>query len=110
MGQQAQLTAIATLSDASTPNVTAQSQWSSSAPAVASVDASGKVTGLSGGTTTITASYTLNGVTKTGTIVVTVGTPVLTGVQPAPAPAGRPGAAGSARNTRADGGAAPPSR
>ena len=82
VGQQAQLTATATLSDSSTPNVTSQSQWSSSNPAVASVDSTGKVTGLTGGTATITASYTFNGITKTGESPITVGPPVITGVQP----------------------------
>ncbi len=90
-GQQAQLIATATLSDGSTPDVTNQVQWSSSAPTVLSVDASGKVTGLSGGTATITASYTLNGVTKTVSIVVTVTPPTLTGIIP---PGQRPTGAG----------------
>ena len=49
VGQQAQLTATATLSGGTTADVTAQAQWSSSNPAVASVDASGKVTGVSRG-------------------------------------------------------------
>ena len=99
-GQQAQLTATATLSDSSTSNVTIQSQWSSDNPSVVTVNATtGNVTGLRGGTATITASYTLGGVTRTGTIVVTVGTPILTGVQPAPAPSGRPSGASAPPTT-----------
>jgi hypothetical protein len=57
VGQQAQYTATANMSDGSSPNVTAQSQWASSNPAVATVDANGVVTAVAPGTTTITASY-----------------------------------------------------
>ena len=97
VGQQAQLTAIATLSDGSTPDVTNQARWASDHPELVIVDvATGKMTGVSPGTATITATYTLGGVTKTGSIAVTVGTPVLTGAQPASVPQGRPGGPPSA--------------
>ena len=112
VGQQAQLTATATLSDSSTLDVTNQSQWSSDNPDIVTVGAmTGTATGQRAGTATITASYTLNGVTKTKTIVITVGPPILTGVQPAPAPAGRPAGASAPTPPNAPGPApAPPSR
>jgi hypothetical protein len=95
VGQQAQLTAIATLSDGSTPDVTGQARWTSDHPEIVTVDvATGKATGVSHGAATITATYSLNGVKKTGSIAITVGTPVLTGAQPATVPQGRPPGAG----------------
>ncbi len=91
VGQQAQLTALATLSDGSTPDVTGQGRWTSDHPEIAQVDvATGKVTGVSQGAATITVAYTLGGVTKTGSIVLTVGAPIFIGVQPASLPQGRP--------------------
>ncbi len=46
--------------------------FTSSAPAVAAVSATGQVTGLSAGQATITISLTLNGVTQTATVATTV--------------------------------------
>lgn len=46
--------------------------FSSSAPAVAPVSSSGEVTALSAGSATITVSLTLNGITRTATVAVTV--------------------------------------
>ncbi len=46
--------------------------WSSSAGTKASVDSTGKVSGLEAGSATITASVTVGGVTKTDTCAVTV--------------------------------------
>lgn len=57
VGQQAQYTAIANMSDGSSPNVTSQSQWSSTNPSVATVDSNGVVTALAPGATTIAATY-----------------------------------------------------
>jgi uncharacterized protein YjdB len=57
VGQQAQYTAIANMSDGSSPNVTSQSQWTSTNPSVATVDSNGVVTAIAQGTTTITATY-----------------------------------------------------
>jgi subtilisin-like proprotein convertase family protein len=93
VGQPAQLTATATFSDNSTASVANTAPWMSSNPAVASVDATGKVTGLSGGTAIITASDTFDGMIRSGSVTITVGAPVFTGAQPAPAPSGRPGGA-----------------
>lgn len=60
IGTTVQLTATATFEDGSTANVTPECVWSSTAPAVASVDDSGLVTRASAGTTQIVA--TLQGV------------------------------------------------
>jgi len=59
VGQTAQLTAIGTYGNAnhsSTQNITSSVTWTSSIPSVATVNASGLVTAVSGGITTITAS------------------------------------------------------
>ncbi|MFE5853539.1 Ig-like domain-containing protein [Streptomyces sp. NPDC056500] len=61
------LVATATFDDASTDDVTALCSWSSTAPAKATV-ASGFVTGVSAGTSTVTASY----LGQTDTCAVTV--------------------------------------
>ena len=61
VGQTAQFTATGTFgngSHLSTQNVTGTATWSSSVPAVATVNASGLVTALAAGTTTISASAT----------------------------------------------------
>jgi uncharacterized protein YjdB len=73
VGQQAQYTAIANMSDGSSPNVTSQSQWTSTNPSVATVDSNGVVTAIAQGTTTITATYQ----GQTGIVPLTVnnGTP-----------------------------------
>jgi hypothetical protein len=87
-------------SDGSNPpvDITAQAQWTSSDPTVAVVNlTSGVVMARSAGQATITA--TLNGVA--GTIVVTVTTPVLTGVTALPAPTGRPSGASSGQGQSA---------
>jgi uncharacterized protein YjdB len=82
VGATVPLTATGTYSDGTTQDLTAQAQWSSSAANMASVDASGAVTGKSPGVVTIQAM--VNGVT--GSTQVTVGSPVIVGVSPAPAP------------------------
>jgi hypothetical protein len=89
VGQTAQFSATGNYADNSTQDLTSQVQWSSSNPAVASVDANGVVTAKGSGTATITA--TTGG--KQGQSTVTVSETVFTGVQPAPAPASRPGPA-----------------
>lgn len=86
VGQIMQLTAIGAFGDGSTGDVTTQVTWMSSNPQIAIVDTSGKVTGKSGGTVTITA--TLNGVTQT--ITITVPGPTAIDIQVPPAPASRP--------------------
>jgi uncharacterized protein YjdB len=64
--EEATLTATVLPEEASDKTVT----WSSSAPAIATVDANGKVTGVAKGTATITATTTDGG--KTATCAVTV--------------------------------------
>src|SRR5271157_6151814 len=62
VGQTAQFTATGTYSHGSHPsttqNVTDQSTWTSSAPAVATVNSSGVATAVSAGTANISASIT----------------------------------------------------
>lgn len=62
------LVATATFDDASTEDVTAEATWSSSDPTKATV-ASGFVTGIAAGSSTVTASY--NGQTDTCAVTVT---------------------------------------
>lgn len=89
VGQATPFTATGTYADGATQDLTHQITWGSDTPGVASVDANGTVTAKTGGTATIAArSGDLQGATA-----VTVTTPIFTGVQPAPAPASRPGAA-----------------
>ena len=79
-GTRAQLSAIATLSDTTTQDVTAQSTWTSSAPAVAAVDSAGQLSALSVGAATVTAA--LNGIS--GMMGVTVTDAVLTSLAVTP--------------------------
>ncbi len=97
VGQVQQFTATGTYADSSTADITAQVSWSSDAPSVVGVDATGTRTGTGPGTGTGKAAGTAH-VTATqggvsGAATVTVTPPVLTGVQPAPAPASRPSGA-----------------
>lgn len=66
ISQQLQLTATALASDGSANDVSSQAGWQSSNPAVASVSATGLVTALAPGTTTITATF--DGVSATTTV------------------------------------------
>ncbi|MBV7437198.1 Ig-like domain-containing protein [Aeromonas sp. sif2416] len=68
-GQGSQLAASGSYSDGTTTDVTANVQWSSDNPAVATVDASGLVTGVAPGTATITG--TLDGQSATLSVTVT---------------------------------------
>ncbi|MBV7599074.1 Ig-like domain-containing protein [Aeromonas sp. sia0103] len=72
-GQTGQLAANGNYSDGSSVDVTASVTWVSSDPAVATVDASGLVTGVAPGTATITG--TLGG--QSATLLVTVSNAVL---------------------------------
>jgi len=72
VGQSEALTPTISPTDATNQNVT----WTSSDPTVATVDSTGKVTGVKVGTTIITAT-TVNG--KTATCTVNVINPVVTG-------------------------------
>jgi hypothetical protein len=76
-GQTAQLTAIGTFGNAkhpSTQNITSTVTWSSTTPAVATVSATGIVTAVAAGTTTITAEATaFNGPVSSSTSVTVTG-------------------------------------
>ena len=77
LGQTAQFTAVGTYGNAkhpSTQNITGGVSWTSTTPSVATVSASGLVTAVSTGTTTITASaQAFNGPTSSSaTLVVTI--------------------------------------
>lgn len=76
VGQTAQFNAVGTYGNAahpSTQNITNTVTWTSSVPGVATISASGVATGVSAGTTTITANATaFNGpVSSSATLVVT---------------------------------------
>ena len=68
-GQQTTLRAIATLSDNTTVDVTAQANWSSGSPLLASVNA-GVVSGLLGGLCGINATY--GGITASVNVTITL--------------------------------------
>ena len=68
-GTTQQFTAIATLSDRSTQNVTATARWTSNNAAAATVDGNGLATSVEPGETRITA--TVNGISGEATLTVT---------------------------------------
>lgn len=80
LGEQFPLKLLATFSDGSVLEVTESTYvtYSSANTAVATVDANGIVTGGSAGSTTITATYTLNGQSVQTIVPVTVPPPVMT--------------------------------
>jgi uncharacterized protein YjdB len=83
-GSTTPLTATGTYTDGSTANLTASATWASASPAIALVNAGGLVTGVAGGTTTITA--TSGAITGSATVTVTAPTTVtLIEVSPASA-------------------------
>ncbi len=76
VGQTAQFTAYGTFGNASRPtkqNITSTATWNSATPSVATISATGMVTAVSAGTTTITAEATaFNGlVSSSATLTVT---------------------------------------
>ena len=73
VGAAAAFTAIATLENGTQTDVTATVAWSSSAPATASIAASGVASGLAPGSTTITA--TLDGISDTAQLSVVAAAP-----------------------------------
>jgi hypothetical protein len=101
VGQTLQLTATATYADGTTQDVTSQVTWTSSDTNVATVGVhTGLVTIVGPGTVTITATWTTSGAagspaTVTGTTQLTVSGGTAVGVAPVPAPASRPGSAGT---------------
>lgn len=81
-GQTQQFTATVTYWSGTTKSVTSGSSWSSSSPSVATVSSGGLATAsaTNTGQTTISASYTEDGVTLSGSAVLTVSEPVLTSI------------------------------
>jgi hypothetical protein len=82
VGATQQFTATGTYSDGSKQNLTSQAAWISSKIAVATINASGLATGVSAGSTTISAA--LAGVTNSATLTVTA-PPALTSITVTPA-------------------------
>lgn len=80
-GQDVAITATGTYDDAETADLTASATWTSSDSAVATVDSSGRVSAVAGGTALISASAE----GMTGTATVTVGDVELVGVRIDPA-------------------------
>lgn len=80
LGEQFPLVLLGTFSDGSVLEVTESTYvtYSSGNTSVATVDANGMVTGGSAGSTTITATYTLNGQSVQTIVPVTVPPPVMT--------------------------------
>lgn len=74
IGQTQQYTAIGTYAAGNTADITNTATWASSNPLVATIDANGLATGLTVGSTTITA--TLDGVTSNGALL-TVNNPLV---------------------------------
>jgi hypothetical protein len=91
VGQAQQFVATGRYADNSTADLTSAVTWSSDTVSVASVDASGKVTGASPGTAQITATLG----TVSGQTSVTVTAPTAVGIPPATQPANRPGGTAS---------------
>ena len=81
VGQTLQLTVLATFTDGTTQDATAQVAWSSGAPLVASVSGAGLVAGLTSGTTTITATHAA-GPTASTTLTVLLPLPTITNLEP----------------------------
>ena len=79
-GLTQQLVATATLSDATTSNVSATAVWSTNAPGVATVSTTGLVTGAGIGSATITATQS----SVSGTSAATVTAPVMTAITVTP--------------------------
>jgi hypothetical protein len=87
VGEIGPFIATAVYTDNTTADITGQVVWSGNKDVTATVDATGKVTAMSPGTVTITA--TQGAISGAAVTTVTPGTPA--GVAPAPAPASRPG-------------------
>ena len=85
VGRSQQFTAIGTLSDGSTSDVTASVTWSSSATGIATINVAGLATGVAAGTATVTATDQATGVTGSASLTVSVASSGGGGF-PAPAP------------------------
>ncbi|HET8725422.1 MAG TPA: Ig-like domain-containing protein [Anaeromyxobacteraceae bacterium] len=84
-GATQQMTVTGTYSNGTELDVTSACTFSSSVTAAATVSAAGLVTAVADGVTTITATHVAAG--KVANAVVTVATPVLTGIAVTPSPA-----------------------
>ena len=98
VGEITQFHATATYSDGTQSDVTGTVTWNASNPTIVSVDSTGSVTAKAPGAVTITASIAAPAGIRTqapfqGQAQVIVTQPILTGVQPGPAPASRPSGA-----------------
>ena len=82
-GQSKQLSAMGVYSDGTSSDVTSQATWSSASTSFATVDSSGLVTGVSAGSSTITATIGA----KSGSAVATVTSALLTSIVVTPATA-----------------------
>ena len=85
VGAAKQFSATATYSDGSTQDVTASAAWTDTSPAVAKIAASGMVTALAAGSTTVTA--TLDGVSGSADLIVSAAPKTLTSIAVSPATA-----------------------
>ena len=82
-GTTRQFTATATLSDGTTQNETANVTWSSTATAVATIDANGLATGVATGSATIKAVHKTAAVSATASLTVTPAVVASVAVTPA---------------------------
>jgi uncharacterized protein YjdB len=84
-GATLQLTATGTYSDGSTGDITSQAAWTSADKTIATVDSSGKVTGVAAGSASITAIF--QGVSASTTLQVTTATVTLSSITVSPSTA-----------------------
>ncbi|MCH1929498.1 Ig-like domain-containing protein [Shewanella sp. A25] len=82
LGGETQLTAVATYSDGTSQNLTSGVAWNSADTSVATVTSSGRVAGVTPGSTTIVASYA--GV-QSNNVAVTISSAMLSAIQLTPA-------------------------
>ena len=80
VGESEQLTATGNFSDGTVQNLTQSATWSSSAPGVVTISAAGLATGVTAGTSSLSA--TMTGITSSATLTVTA--PVLVSIVVAP--------------------------
>jgi hypothetical protein len=89
LGASQQFTATGTFSDGSTQDLTTQVTWKSSNKTIASISnafgSNGLATPIKAGSTTISATVTIAGVSATGTTLLTVSSAALTGIVITPA-------------------------
>jgi RHS repeat-associated protein len=81
VGESLSFSAIATMTDGSTEDLTSRAEWSSSAPSVASVDSVGVASALVAGETTVSARFTFTQA-ATGQVTTVTASTLLTVVRP----------------------------